>query len=161
EAVGLPGKAWGLVGHRFLLWCGPGHLNPVSEIELTMVRWKTVNSTNSGAIAIVVAAITSVQFALCWPCRAAVATVIACQSSPAVRSGGHMKLFQGVTTVMTATLTMIGRDNGTLTNHRMRHGPAPSMRAAETRPSGMPRKYSRNRNTAYGEPNTNGTTNDQ
>ena len=63
--------------------------------------------TSNGAIATVVAAITSVQFALYWLCRLAVATVITCQSRPVVMISGHMKLFQCVTTVMIASVAMI------------------------------------------------------
>src|ERR1700738_4016228 len=98
-----------------------------------MCRPSATNSTISGTIATVAAAITS----------------------------GHMKLFHCDTTVINANVTRIGRLAGITTWTMTSSVLAPSTRAALTRSAGMVRKYSRSRKIAYGEPNMNGSTNAQ
>ena len=71
---------------------------------------------------------------------------------------GHMKLFQCVTTVISSSVTSVGRDSGTTSRPRMLHVPAPSMRIASISSCGICRNCSRNKNTAYGDANTNGST---
>src|SRR4051794_5254578 len=72
-----------------------------------------------------------------------------------------MKLFHCDTTVISASVTRIGRLAGRTTWKMTSNVLAPSVRAALIKSSGMDRKYSRSRKIAYGEPNMKGSTNAQ
>src|SRR5699024_7439102 len=128
-----------------------------SPTERVICLWNTTISSTSGSIASVVPAITSVQLLLYCDWRAEVATVITCHCGPEVITIGHMKLFQCVTTVISTSVTMIGRFSGTTRCHSSRSVPAPSIRIASISSLGTPRKFSRSRKIAYGEPSTNGS----
>src|SRR5690606_1431242 len=131
---------------------------PVTPRLEVICFWKIRNSTTSGASAIVVAAITSVQLPLYWVCSAAVATVMTCHSGRGAMTSGHMKLFHWLTTVMSSSVARIGLFIGTITCHSRRITPAPSIRAASSTSDGVDRTCSRSRKIAEGEPNMNGTT---
>ena len=77
-----------------------------------MCRLSATNSTISGTIATVVAAITSVHCALYRDCRSAVATVSTRHLPPLVITSGHMKLFHCETTVISVSVTRIGLLDG-------------------------------------------------
>src|SRR5699024_2043492 len=136
----------------------PGQRTPVTPSEEVICFWKTRNRITSGASAIVVAAITSVQLPAYWVCSAAVATVITFHSSAGAMISGHMKLFHWLTTVISSSVAMIGLFIGTITCHSRRSTPAPSMVAASSTSAGVERQFSRSRQIACGEPNMNGPT---
>src|SRR5690606_2866132 len=119
-----------------------------SPTERVICFWKTIMRITSGSIASVVPAITRVQLLLYCDCSAEVATVITRHSGPEVITIGHMKLFQWVTTVISTSVTMIGRLSGTTKCHSRRRVPAPSIRIASMSSEGMPRKFSRSRKIA-------------
>ena len=77
----------------------------------------------------VVAAMTYVQFALYWLCRAAVATVRT-RGLVAAMIRGHRNEFHWLTTVMSTSVAMIGFEMGTTMEKRIRTWPAPSIVAA-------------------------------
>src|SRR5699024_10289334 len=131
---------------------------PVTPREEVICFWKIRNRITSGASAIVVAAITSVQLPAYWVCRLAVATVSTLHSSEGAMISGHMKLFHCVTTVISSSVAMIGLFIGTITCHSRRSTPAPSIVAASRMSCGVLRKFSRSRKIAYGEPNRSGST---
>ena len=56
-----------------------------------------------------------------------------------------MKSFQQPMKAITARVTMMGFKSGNTTFTKMRHSPAPSMRAASRSSSGIDRAYSRTR----------------
>src|SRR6476660_7778307 len=76
-------------------------------------------------------------------------------------TSGHMKLFHCDTTVISASVSRIGRLAVTTTCTMTVSVFAPSTRAALIRSAGIVRKYSRSKKIAYGEPNMNGNTNAQ
>src|SRR5690606_27438709 len=102
-------------------WVLAAHFSPVREIDRTTWRWKIRKSTSRGTTAIVVAAMTRVQLPVYWFCRLAVATVSTHQVSSLVIISGHRKLFQCVTTVMTASVDRIGLLIGTITCQMIRN----------------------------------------
>src|SRR5699024_3522085 len=136
----------------------PAYRTPVTPREEVICFWKIRNRITSGASAIVVAAITSVQLPAYWVCRLAVATVSTLHSCEGAMISGHMKLFHCVTTVISSSVAMIGLFIGTITCHSRRSTPAPSIVAASRMSCGVLRKFSRSRKIAYGEPNRNGST---
>jgi hypothetical protein len=113
-----------------------------------MWRWNTANTTISGTIATVVAAMTSVHCALYWDCNPAVATVNTRHFGPLVITRGHMKLFHCETTVIRVSVTRIGLLAGITTCTSTSRVLAPSRRAALIKSAGMVRKYSRSKKIA-------------
>ena len=77
----------------------------------------------------VVAAMTYVQFALYWLCRAAVATVRT-RGLVAAMIRGHMNEFHWLTTVMSTSVEMDRLRHGNDDGEEDAHLPAPSMVAA-------------------------------